>query len=546
MRSLTIRATALLLALMASGALGAQAPSRPGAQPQVKGVFEPVSYTEDIDLHSVFFANADVGWAAGKQGTIIHTKDGGATWTAQLGGDPADKAAKIELLRFVDERHGWAAQGRKILATRDGESWEEIGTLPYYVGDMAFLSPTEGVLAGGSDIYSQGANTIFRTTDGGKTWKPAWGCVAKVQLAGLSRNLACNVQQLHFVTPAVGYAVVRSKCNGAGCEPPPLIGKTTDGGMSWTTMMGPGDAERDAVTSIFFLDENTGVARLASKKLHMTTDGGATWRGIVAAPGPDIRFADPSVGLAVELDRRDPGMSYTVDGGKRWSSRELRLPATVRDISLPRRDRAYIVGDHGLVFRYSVVPASKALAQSDIPAPAMPGFDSPLDEQVTQLEKVVADIASTIGGGAGGGVTPAGSPAAAAGRAGPETGATAESGAAGGGASFDTPLPPASPFTDKCCKKNFSQLEVVLGALNKSLPDFIGKYRNLNLLLAAVRMGAELPGEYRSVREGLGTFKKAETREDAAAALASVSSALTALKQTTAITMQQQLPPAQP
>lgn len=42
-----------------------------------------------------------------------------------------------------------------------------------------------------------------------------------------------------------------------------------------------------------------------------------------------------------------------------------------------------------------------------------------------------------------------------------------------------------------------SRLDVILGALSQTLPEFIGKYKNLNLLLAAVRMGAELPGEFR-------------------------------------------------
>ncbi len=56
------------LALSPSGSgLDAQAPARaPAAQSQFKGVFEPVSYTEDIDLRDVFFVNANVGWAAGK------------------------------------------------------------------------------------------------------------------------------------------------------------------------------------------------------------------------------------------------------------------------------------------------------------------------------------------------------------------------------------------------------------------------------------------------------------------------------------------------
>ncbi|MGH8631432.1 MAG: hypothetical protein ACREU7_11810, partial [Burkholderiales bacterium] len=115
--------------------------------------------------------------------------------------------------------------------------------------------------------------------------------------------------------------------------------------------------------------------------------------------------------------------------------------------------------------------------------------------------------------------------------------------AAAEGEPFDAPLTPASEFTANCCKKPFSRLEVILGALSQTLPEFIGKYKNLNLLLAAIRMGAELPGEYRAIKGGLRAFRKSTNKEEAQGALAGVSAALSAFKQTTSVSMQQQLPP---
>ncbi|MBA3342931.1 MAG: hypothetical protein H0T48_14005 [Gemmatimonadaceae bacterium] len=193
-----------------------------------------------------------------------------------------------------------------------------------------------------------------------------------MSLGGLSRELGCHIAQFNFPTPTVGYAVAKNNAFGMGSEPPPLIAKTTDGGESWEAMMGPGVADKDGVTSVFFVNEQTGFVRLTSEKLHMTSDGGKTWRGIVASPGKAIRFADPGVGWGVEVGRRDPEVWFTTDGGSRWSSRRVRFPTTVRAFSFPRRDRAYFVGDHGMVFRYSVVPASRSLGPNDIAAPAMP------------------------------------------------------------------------------------------------------------------------------------------------------------------------------
>jgi hypothetical protein len=49
-------------------------------------------------------------------------------------------------------------------------------------------------------------------------------------------------------------------------------------------------------------------------------------------------------------------IAYTSDGGKRWNTMEVRLPAGINASSLPARDRGYVVGDHGMVYRYRIVP----------------------------------------------------------------------------------------------------------------------------------------------------------------------------------------------
>jgi photosystem II stability/assembly factor-like uncharacterized protein len=535
-----LRVPCVALLVLISSALAAQ--TKTGTtQPQFKGILEPVSYTEDLDLTDVFFVNGEVGWVAGKSGTILRTIDAGKTWEAQLGGDPEDKSPPVRELHFLDERRGWAVQGEagvtwKMLHTRDGESWEEIGTVPYGARSIVFTSPLTGYLAGNPSMSVTGGGIMFRTTDGGRTWKPVFTCQAKVSMGGLNQNIDCVFGQIRFPTPNVGYAVANRGCTACGA--PPLIAKTSDGGETWSIMIGPGVLEEDEVSSIAFLDEQTGFARLASKKLHVTTDGGATWRGIVASPGEAIQFADPSVGWAVALDYTELRLSYTTDGGKRWTSREVKLPTTTRAFSLPRRDRAYIVGANGMIFRYSVVPAAQALGPNDKALPAMPGFDSPLDEQVTQLEKVIEQVGSELT------AAPDTVAGASAGGAGADPAATAAAdSAAAASEPLDAPLPAASPYTSNCCKKSFSRLEVILGAMSQSLPEFIGKYKNLNLLLAAIRMGAELPGEYRAVKGGLRAFRKAQDKETAQAALSGVSAALSAFKATTAISMQQQLPP---
>ena len=85
------------------------------ARPQLVGVWEPVNYKGDIQLDDVFFVTADVGWVAGmadrsKGGSVIlHTRDGGKSWTTQFG-DPESSDRAISRLFFLVERRGWAVR----------------------------------------------------------------------------------------------------------------------------------------------------------------------------------------------------------------------------------------------------------------------------------------------------------------------------------------------------------------------------------------------------------------------------------------------------
>ena len=160
-----------IFALVIAGPLAAQQPAAP---PAFKGVWEPVSFSEDLDFREVFFVTIDKGWVAGSKGTIIHTRDGGATWTAQMGGDPQAADDPVKLLRFLDETHGWAviagagSRGGRILRTVDGESWEDLGAAPDYVHALAMSSPTDGVAAGYLGM-GRTPSTLLKTRDGGKT-----------------------------------------------------------------------------------------------------------------------------------------------------------------------------------------------------------------------------------------------------------------------------------------------------------------------------------------------------------------------------------------
>lgn len=342
-------------------------------KPKFKGIWEPVSLQEDIDLASVWFVDNKTGWVSGKHGTIMKTTDEGANWTAQLGGDPAAKGPDIKDLFFVDATHGFAVGesergiSNKLLATSDGESWRQTGTIgTEYRGyrDYAFTSPTNGVFLEGSE-----GGGIFHTSDAGRTWKPVLPhCVAKVRIQGLNKDMPCHLRGVDFTNEALGHAV------GASPGGVIFVWRTEDGGATWKQLYlsEPGMGHQDEnyfQQHVYFLDENNGFVTVhRAKKMLVTRDAGQTWEESPVPVTGRIRFADPEVGWAAEGNT----FSFTTNGGRSWTQREFRFPNRAESFTLPGRQRAYVIGRNGMVFRYSVVPITYANKEA-IDAPAMPG-----------------------------------------------------------------------------------------------------------------------------------------------------------------------------
>jgi len=291
-------------------------------------------------------------------GVILHTTDGGVNWEIQLG-DPASDDRAIRDLRFLDSKTGFAVQGspgnHRLLRTTDGQNWTEVGTVPEHREDYWFVSPQVGVLISDNE-------KILRTTDGGKKWQVVYECRVKAEVEGLTRDVDCDFQRLSFANATTGYAISRG-IGDAGF----VLAKTSDGGMTWSaTVVAPGENAYEG--DVHFMDENNGLVRTKEGKILRTSDGGATWTGI---PGSmelksDLEFADAESGWAVYYQK----VTYTSNGGKRWLSSGCRFPAMVNASSRPARDRGYVIGDHGMVYRYRIVPVEYT-AKGILPAPTM-------------------------------------------------------------------------------------------------------------------------------------------------------------------------------
>jgi|SRR5579859_4010678 len=321
-----------------------------GQKPRYKAIWEPINYKQDLQLTDVLFINEKTGWVAGASGSILHTEDGGDTWTAQLGGDPHAPEQPICCLQFIDDKHGWAIRKyANLLRTTDGQTWEQEGEVRSDAG-YQFLSDSNGFYA-----YGDG---ISHSEDGGRTWKKIYKCQAGMEVDGFSRDVDCSLFYLHFPSASVGYAA----------RDPRIIVKTEDGGGTWKALVGPQEPGDQRVDGLYFTSEGTGFTVRPGRKLYRTDDGGQSWKGVVATAGRKIIFAGQDVGWSFSFKL----LSYTTDGGKRWTSREFRFPVDVNAFSLPSPQRGYVVGDHGMIYRYRVVPVEYT-SKGMMDAPMMPG-----------------------------------------------------------------------------------------------------------------------------------------------------------------------------
>lgn len=198
---------------------------------------------EDVDM-----ADAGYGWAVGGAGTILCTRDGGATWQPQDSGFEGFLAGVCAL----DRQRVWAAgAGGTILRTADGgHTWTqatEVSDAHLYA--ITFVDPLNG-WAGGEE------ETILRTVDGGDSWTVVRTAESDATVSGFS-----------FVSPSIGWAA-------AGGVHAVLY--TTDGGVTWHSSSLRLPVRLDIpspLTGIDFVDARRGWV-VGADGLLMTTTGG--------------------------------------------------------------------------------------------------------------------------------------------------------------------------------------------------------------------------------------------------------------------------------
>lgn len=283
------------------------------------------------DLFSVSFADQRIGWACGRWGVVLHTRDGGHTWTPQASGTDAT----LSSIQFIDERHGWAAGARgTILRTVDGgKTWTlQKSPVPYFLMGLCFVDARQGWIV-------TEKTTILHTTDGGVTWQ--------VQFSGQD-----------YILKAVSFSDAQS---GWAVGEYGYIFHTENGGRTWTKQAGSfaisdTTGEIEGGTFLFkvrAVDDRTAWAVGMDSHILATVDGGRTWNKFTPnGPGAQLfcLYADASGEV---LAGGKGAFLASLDSGATWQRPSFSPPLTygwVYGLAKRREGGFVAVGKEGAIY----------------------------------------------------------------------------------------------------------------------------------------------------------------------------------------------------
>ncbi|CAN5317275.1 hypothetical protein BH09GEM1_BH09GEM1_32590 [soil metagenome] len=219
---------------------------------------------------------------------VFRTTDGGGTWTRTLFAN--DSVGVQKLARAADAP-------AVIFAT----------TVRHYVVPFVAGRPVTPSAAPDPDSYT--GTTLYKSTDGGLTWKEISG-------GGLPRLSGRTSVAVAMQTSAQRVFVITNTG----------LYRSDDGGTTWKQMAADDTRIRNGQggynCGVYVSSSNPDIVYTISTSSYKSTDGGKTFTGFKGAPGgddPQQLWIDPTNGSRMLLGL-DQGGVVTLDGGATWSS----------------------------------------------------------------------------------------------------------------------------------------------------------------------------------------------------------------------------------
>ncbi len=297
-----------------------------------------VSKSKDIrgDLITVFFTSSDRGWAAGDDGYLAKTTDGGDSWTRV----PLNTAENINEIFFRNEENGYLVAGRKFFVTRDGgRTWQDVriyrtgefgGGRPEFLS-IRFSDKKRGYVVG-SILRKSGNDEVvvdsllMRTEDGGDTWRRIV-VPTKTELFHMDFNGNSN-----------GWIVGD---NG-------VILATTNSGSTWTRQA---SGTNMPLYNVDFRDDDEGYVVGKSGTILRTSNGGKAWEKV------DTNFRETLMRVDFADDKNGWIVGYSGsilrsnDKGRTWVRQESSTRSNLYGLYMDKKF-GWAVGARGTVLYF--------------------------------------------------------------------------------------------------------------------------------------------------------------------------------------------------
>lgn len=285
--------------------------------------WKQVNSGTDKHLYGVNFIDGKLGWAAGSNGFVFSSKDGGNTWMET--GQIAQLSDTLTQVSFTTHKNGWVVSIGKVHYTGSGgNSWvvqhherSSVGKSPGIL-DIHFVTKSEGWVVGGF-------GTVLHTQNGGGKWEK------------INTSSEKHLWGVYFADPKHGWIV------GEDSE----ILHTQDGGKQWIRQ--ETDAEQP-LFAVYFVDLMKGWIVGTNGLILNTEDGGQTWnrqKNSFKGSLRDVAFSNETEGWVIG---EEGAILHTTDGGITWVRIASPTAYNLQDIHLNKKS-GWIVGEKGTILK---------------------------------------------------------------------------------------------------------------------------------------------------------------------------------------------------
>lgn len=287
-------------------------------------------------LNAVQFLDANNGYAAGTNGTVIKTTNGGVSWS------PVNISTSnpVQEISFINTQDGWAAvgdnganwqtSGSVWKTSNGGTSWvQQTFTGSVFAGfSVKFVNANTGWV--GTAHEMSGGKNIYSTINAGTSWTSNPSPADWLWTFGLD-----------FLDPNNGWAVSNNQTNG-------VIFHTSNGGPNWLPQTA---ANLPFMYGIDFINSNIGFAVGNSGTIKATTNGGTLWSNQTSSTTVqlnEVSFASATSGWVVGATGK---ILFTANGGNTWLSETSGTSLDLYDVSSLDSITAWAVGDGGVILK---------------------------------------------------------------------------------------------------------------------------------------------------------------------------------------------------